>query len=75
MKTLKEKYKCTIIITIPNKDFNQFYSLSEEQTRHEDHKWEFGYSEIHKYFDIFKPTYFELGDSVNNITPTIGMIL
>lgn len=30
----------TFVITCPNKDFNVYYGLSDEEMRHPDHKWE-----------------------------------
>lgn len=59
-----------MIITVPNKDFNQFYKL-EHEFRHDDHCWEPTYEETVQWIDtIFgkgnaciKP----IGDGINGI--------
>lgn len=69
-----------IIITTPNKDFNQFYLLKDNETRYSDHKFEFTEQEAISYFtDIAKNTPFKLtirhlGDEVDNIPTTLMII-
>lgn len=66
------------IITTPNRDFNQFYELDEE-FRHDDHKWEFGQDEFKKWIsEVLKNEhmeYIEIGDKVNGISTTQGVII
>ena len=64
-----------VIITTPNKDFNQFFEFDEEDTRHVDHFFEFskdGFEDwvldVHKNTDDpsqFKTRIFGVGDKVN----------
>lgn len=66
-----------LIITTPNRDFNQFYEI---ERRHEDHQWEMNEAEfkswIHKIFpdgwDIFHQG---IGDRVNGIHTTQGVVI
>lgn len=70
-----------ILITTPNRDFNQFYNLKENEKRHEDHKFEMNKEEIESYFsNLLKNTNMNykienLGDEVNNIATTIKIII
>lgn len=67
----------SIIITTPNKDFNQFY-FETAQSRHEDHKFEMNQEE----FEIFlkeltrntkyEASYFQVGDVVDGISTSLG---
>ncbi|WP_199620326.1 class I SAM-dependent methyltransferase [Paenibacillus alkalitolerans] len=67
------------IITTPNSDFNQFYELTG--FRHDDHKWEMGQESFKRWFlDAVSETdvnceFVEVGDGVNNIRTTQGVIL
>jgi len=69
----------TLVITTPNADFNPFYELSG--FRHDDHEWEMGQSDfeewIEKIFEHYPCTYtfISIGDSVNGITTTQGVIV
>lgn len=65
-----------IIITTPNKEFNQFYLLNDNELRHEDHQFEMTFNELNDYFKQFNVKYQikNLGDEVNDI-PTIGLII
>ena len=70
-----------IIITTPNKDFNKFYLIDDNATRHDDHKFEFTEQEAISYFEnLVKNTRFKLkikhlGDEVDNIPTTLLIIL
>jgi hypothetical protein len=69
-----------LIITTPNFEFNQFYSM-ETDLRHEDHCFELTRDEfqtfINECIEENNPTveYFCLGDSLNGIQPTQGCII
>jgi small RNA 2'-O-methyltransferase len=69
-----------MIVTVPNKDFNQFYLIEEDQFRHYDHKWEPMEYEFHKFMkDIipekFKYEFIKIGDMVNDIHTSIGCVI
>ncbi|MEJ8546941.1 class I SAM-dependent methyltransferase [Brevibacillus borstelensis] len=69
------------LITTPNADFNPFYEL--DGFRHDDHKWEMGEAAFREWFtDVIKGAGAEMdtefvciGDAVNNIHTTQGVIL
>jgi small RNA 2'-O-methyltransferase len=67
------------IITTPNADFNLFYEL--DHFRHEDHKWEMGEEAFREWIgDVLgdfnlQPEFIAVGDCVNDITTTQGVIL
>jgi 2-polyprenyl-3-methyl-5-hydroxy-6-metoxy-1,4-benzoquinol methylase len=67
------------MITTPNADFNRFYELSEY--RHDDHKWEIGEASFKQWMnDVIgdmnlHAEYVAIGDSVNHIHTTQGVIL
>jgi len=67
------------IITTPNADFNHYYELSD--FRHYDHKWEMGEQSFQQWMrDVIKETdlhaeFVAVGDGVNNIQTTQGVIL
>ena len=72
----------TMIITTPNYEFNQFYIMNT-QFRHSDHKLEFTKTEFEKYFTnivtnvnkLIKYEYIDIGDSVDNISCTQGVLI
>lgn len=66
------------IITTPNKDFNEYYTITE--FRHDDHKWEMTENEFKNWiFKIVPKEYdikfVQIGDSVNDIHTTQGVII
>jgi len=69
----------TLVITTPNADFNQFYEVSG--FRHDDHQWELGKVDFEAWIQgVFAhyPVEFSfvaIGDSVNKITTTQGVIV
>ena len=69
------------IITTPNKDFNEYYNFTEDQTRLDDHVFEMTQNEFKNYFDELlgklPVTYefYHIGDKVNGITPTQAIII
>jgi hypothetical protein len=73
---LKTKYR-KLVITTPNKDFNQFYGMAEEEFRHSDHDWEIPLAEFGSWTcqilensDLFGCQVYGIGDSVNNVSVT-----
>lgn len=71
LKGIKNKSFRKLIITLPNKDFNQFYKLGEE-FRHNDHCWEPTYEEsVEMMYSIFNSQLKEIkkiGDKIDNIS-------
>lgn len=73
-----------LIITTPNITFNQFYSMGKE-LRHDDHHFELteqvfedlikGCISDMEDTEKFKVQFFRLGDSLNDIQPTLGCII
>jgi len=69
----------SFIITTPNADFNRYYELSD--FRHDDHKWEMGEEAFQHWMrDVIKEAnlhaeFVAVGDGVNNIQTTQGVIL
>jgi 2-polyprenyl-3-methyl-5-hydroxy-6-metoxy-1,4-benzoquinol methylase len=70
------------IITTPNKDFNQYYQFTEDQTRLDEHVFEMSGEEFKEYFDTLlgknnSVTYefHNIGDTVNGVTPTQAVII
>lgn len=85
VRILKEnmaKTNCKrVIITTPNKEFNKFYKLEDDETRHVDHKFEYTKEEFENYIntsvveDGWKAEYFNVGDIVDGICTTQGCVL
>jgi len=71
LEGIKEKAFRKLVITLPNKDFNQFYKLGEE-FRHDDHCWEPTYQEsVDMMSFIFNDKLKEvkkIGDRINDIS-------
>lgn len=71
-----------IIISVPNAGFNKHYGLINN-TRHEDHKWEYTKDEFHKLITEFLLKnnhrvyceYFSIGDMVENESVSTGLII
>lgn len=68
------------IITVPNKDFNQFYMIGEDEFRHLDHKWEPTELEFKELISEiigtdFNHTFINIGDTVNGISTSIGCVV
>lgn len=69
----------SFIITTPNADFNRYYELSS--FRHDDHKWEMGEASFQEWIgDVIQASnlhaeFVAVGDEVDNITTTQGVIL
>lgn len=71
LEEIKEKTFRKLVITLPNKDFNQFYKLGEE-FRHLDHCWEPTYEEsvdmMSKIFNDSVREIKKIGDRINDIS-------
>ena len=73
-----------LLITTPNVEFNQYYTMDSE-LRHDDHNFELTRKEFEELIedcilDMSKPEqykveFFQLGDSLNDIQPTQGCII
>lgn len=66
-----------LILSTPNKDFNAFYGMTEEQKRHEDHQFELTAAEFKQWLteiigEAFQLEFFTTGDQVNGIATTQG---
>lgn len=67
------------ILTTPNHDFNKYYEL--EGFRHDDHKWEMTTDEFQQWVtnvvrnDNVELSFIAIGDSVNNIHTTQGVVI
>ncbi|MEH7387940.1 class I SAM-dependent methyltransferase [Bacillus sp. JJ1521] len=66
-----------LIITTPNRDFNQFYDI---ELRHYDHQWEMNEQEFKSWIQSILPpdwnySYHGIGDKVNGIHTTQGLVL
>ncbi len=73
-----------IIITTPNKDFNNNYKLFDDDVRNEDHKFEMTKNEFTEYIrelvntskiNIENVKFFDIGDKVNDVQPTLAVIV
>lgn len=69
------------IITTPNKDFNVYYFIREDESRHKDHVNELSFQQFQEFIDsIVQPLhwqveYMKLGDRVENVHNMSGCIL
>ncbi len=69
----------SLLLTTPNKDFNQFYKIEEDDNRHDDHKFELTDTEFKSFVEEVKcgrsVDFKYIGDTVNGIRPTLCAIL
>lgn len=68
------------IVTVPNKEFNQFYLIDEDSFRHTDHDWEPTKEEFNQFIKSeipsdFKINFVNIGDTVNEISTSIGCVI
>jgi len=68
------------IITVPNKEFNKFYMIGENEFRHDDHDWEPTKLEFISLMQDeipfkFKMEYIDIGDTIDNISTSIGCVI
>jgi len=82
LQKIMENQNCNeILLTTPNKDFNKFYFLGENELRHDDHIFEMTQNEVKNYFESltkntnFQCKFYELGDKVDNVCAIIGVTL
>jgi 2-polyprenyl-3-methyl-5-hydroxy-6-metoxy-1,4-benzoquinol methylase len=66
-----------VLITTPNKSFNQFYDMKEDHIRHDDHHFELTEPEFREFLDRtvppgYKVEIFWIGDVVNGIPTTLA---
>lgn len=83
---LSHSFVKRVLVTIPNKDFNQYYLLDTE-FRHNDHKWEPTNVEVTRLATevcskagcLVRYTQVDIGDKVKlefkKVSPTIGLII
>ncbi len=80
LKTLELNVE-QLIITTPNKNFNQFYFEHNEEMRHHDHHFEFTENEFKNFIEstipknTYKVSYYYIGDTLNNVQPTQACII
>lgn len=64
-----------IVITVPNKDFNPYYSLTADEFRHSDHKWEPTRSEFEELiYNLNEEAIGRWGCKMQNVGDTITEI-
>lgn len=71
----------SLIITTPNKDFNQFFLFDIDEMRYEDHQFEMGKEEFMKWVgeitgnnkNGLNVQFLDIGDKVNSIPMTLGV--
>ncbi len=79
-RVLEWKFK-SLIITTPNKTFNSNYQLLEEDMRNEDHVFEMAKEEFVEWIEKitgssgYKVKFFDIGDNVNSLRPTLAVII
>jgi len=66
-----------IILTTPNKDFNKWYEMEEEEVRRDDHIFEFTSDEFKEFCSKLGSNlnYYCIGDSVNKDCVTLGCVI
>lgn len=65
-----------VIVTVPNKDFSVNYGIADDETRHEDHKWEPTSAEWVEFVNALDKTNWtvdlkNVGDSVAGVSVTL----
>jgi len=73
----------TLIVTVPNKEFNKFYELSENEMRHDDHDWEPTEEEYRTFmmnvlsYDFKNKDFefFHIGDEIDGISTSLGCVI
>ena len=69
------------IITVPNKEFNQYYLIVDNEFRHDDHDWEPTENEFHEFINSIvyikkcKVDFIKIGDNINGTSTSIGCII
>ena len=67
------------IITVPNREFNQYYLL-DDTFRHDDHDWEPNFTEFKELMDsinnnIFNIEFISIGDTIDGVSTSIGCVI
>ena len=78
VKTLSYPGLNQLVVTTPNRDFNQHYLITEG-FRHDDHHYELNEPEFHELIKSLTPPEFQvkfinIGDQINGIATTMGAI-
>ena len=69
------------IVTVPNQDFNKFYMIADDESRHDDHDWEPTEAEFQNFIhDVvvtkgFNVEFINIGDNIDGISTSIGCII
>jgi small RNA 2'-O-methyltransferase len=76
-KIVQKLHVHKLIITTPNRDFNQFYQI---ELRHDDHKWEMNAEEFRSWIESIIPDGWDIshagiGDRVNGFHTTQGAVI
>jgi 2-polyprenyl-3-methyl-5-hydroxy-6-metoxy-1,4-benzoquinol methylase len=83
---VKSEYVNRIIITTPNREFNKYYNLDNDELRNEDHKFEFNKQDLIEFCNNVRESIkdkvslsdfeiVEFGDTIENNGSTLGVIL
>ncbi len=70
-----------MVVTTPNVEFNQFYVMDEDESRHHEHHFEFTKKQFQNFINNltgkkrFNLEYSEIGDRVNGIAPTHAVVI
>lgn len=68
-----------VLITMPNKEFNKFYDIGDDDSRHDDHKFEPTESEFNAFIlecAIGKAVkFYQIGDYVDGFRPTLAALI
>ena len=66
-----------VIITTPNKDFNQYYNLGDEEVRRDDHFIEYTENEFKQLMsnNFTNPEFYKIGDCVDDVCVTSACII
>lgn len=84
LKSILEKNPENVFVTVPNKSFNKYYMLADNETRHDDHLWEPVYDDIKQLvddlseFSDYKFTIHTVGDSIlseNYVSSALGVVI
>lgn len=69
------------VVTVPNKEFNQYYMINDAEFRHDDHDWEPTEEEFKDFMKSVvspkgcKMEFIKIGDNIDGISTSIGCII
>lgn len=78
IQAVLEKTVHQVVLSTPNKEFNPYYSLTDDKKRHEDHCWEMTQSEFQEWLsaiidqELYSLEFLAIGDKVDGIPTTQG---